>query len=101
MDMNISVVQVIYFLLIVQLCNESKIKKKKKNFGIFKDVIELIKFKVETMDPVDKFCILSYDEMLISEQLDYDKLLGKFVGYATLGRNLMISVKQFLLLLVE
>lgn len=40
------------------------------------------------MEPIDRFCILSYDEMLISKQLDYDKNLGKFVGYATLGNNL-------------
>lgn len=58
------------------------------DFGIFKDVIELLKFKVETMDPMDRFCILSYDEMQISEQLDFDKNVGKFVGYATLGNNL-------------
>ncbi|XP_016656063.1 uncharacterized protein LOC107882345 [Acyrthosiphon pisum] len=40
------------------------------------------------MDPMDRFCILSYDEMQISEQLDFDKNVGKFVGYATLGNNL-------------
>jgi len=40
------------------------------------------------MDPVDRFCLLSYDEMQISEQLDFDKNVGKFIGYATLGNNL-------------
>ncbi|KAE9538791.1 hypothetical protein AGLY_005373, partial [Aphis glycines] len=46
------------------------------NFGIFKDVVDLLKFKIETMELVDRFCILSYDEMQISEQLDFDKNVG-------------------------
>jgi len=40
------------------------------------------------MDIADRLCVLSYDEMKISKQQDYDKSLGRFVGYTTLGKNL-------------
>lgn len=31
----------------------------KINFGIFDDVLQLLTFKVETMDPTDRYCLLS------------------------------------------
>jgi len=65
-----------------------RIQEFKLDFGIFKDVIKLLSFKVETMDIADRLCVLSYDEMKISKQQDYDKSLGRFVGYTTLGKNL-------------
>lgn len=65
-----------------------RIQDFKLEFGIFKDVLELLRVKVETMDRTDKFCILSYDEMQIKEQLDYDKSIGKYTGFATLGDQL-------------
>ncbi|KAL1492471.1 hypothetical protein ABEB36_010721 [Hypothenemus hampei] len=43
------------------------------DFGVFKDVIELLKFKVCTMELTDRFCIVSYDEMVINSEQDYDK----------------------------
>lgn len=72
----------------------------KINFGIFDDVLELLRFKVETMDPTDRYCLLSYDEMVISEQIDYDKSNGKSFGYTTLGDiSNVLGTKIFLVLL--
>ncbi|XP_067216957.1 uncharacterized protein [Linepithema humile] len=65
-----------------------RIQDFKLDFGIFEDILQLLKFKVETMDPTDRFCVLSYDEIKISKQQDYNKNLGKFLGRATLGKNL-------------
>lgn len=78
-----------------------KIQEIKLNFGIFKDVLELLQFKVESMDATDKFCVLSYDEMCISEQLDYDKSSGQFSGYATLGANPSLLGQKIFVVLVR
>ena len=37
------------------------------------------------MDSSDRFCTLSYDEMYINEQMDFDKSSGEYVGPVTLG----------------
>lgn len=63
----------------------------KLDFGIFSDVLELLSYKVESMEDIDKFSVLSYDEMAISEQMDYDKNSGKFFGFATLGDEIATS----------
>lgn len=72
----------------------------KVHFGIFDDVLELLKFKVKMMDPIDRYCLLSYDEMIISEQIDYNKSSGKFVGFISLGDiSDVVGTKIFLVLL--
>jgi len=55
-----------------------RIQEFKLDIGIFKDVIKLLSFKVETMDIADKLCVLSYDDMKISKQQDGAK---RFLGY--------------------
>jgi len=43
---------------------------------------------------------MSYDEMQISEQHDFDKNVGKFVGYAILGNNLnSLGEKNYVVML--
>lgn len=36
------------------------------------------------MDPDDRYCMLSYDEMQIFKSTDYDVSSGKHFGYVTL-----------------
>lgn len=43
------------------------------------------------MDPADRFIILSYDEMLINRQLEYDKRSEKLQGRVTLGKKLLLG----------
>lgn len=64
-------------------------------FGIFDDVLTILKFKVEFMDITDTFCIISYDEMIISEQIDFDKNTGMFFGNVTLGNENLLGQKIF------
>lgn len=81
-----------------------RIQNFKLNFGIFDgifDVLELLKFEVETMDPTDRYCILSYDEMVILAQQDYDKNNGTFSGYVTLGQNKDVLGQKIYLVLVR
>lgn len=78
-----------------------RIQNFKLNFGIFDDVLELLESKVKTMDPTDKYCILSYDEMIISAQHDYDKSNGTFSGYVTLGQNKNVLGQKIYLVLVR
>lgn len=53
-----------------------RIQSLKINFGIFNDVLDLLTFKTSTMEVLDRYCVESCDEMLINEQLDYDKSTG-------------------------
>jgi len=55
--------------------------------GIYNHMKDLINLKVQVMDDLDKFCVLSVDEMMISTQQDYDKNLHKYFGHVTLGNN--------------
>lgn len=76
-----------------------RIQNFKLNFGIFNDIMELLRYKVESMSPEDRYCVISYDEMVISGKKDYDKNEGVFVGNATLGDNRnCIGEKLFLVL---
>lgn len=63
----------------------------KLDFGIFTDVLDLLRFKVQAMEKIDKFSVISYDEMCISEEVAYDKHSGRFSGHSTLGDNLGTS----------
>lgn len=64
-----------------------RIQDFKINFGVFKDVIKLLPAKVASMHPTDRYCILSYDEMQIKKQIDFDKNEQVFYGTATLGES--------------
>lgn len=55
------------------------------NFRLLTDVLEFLCYKFETMQKSDKFCFLSYDEMALSVQQDYDKSKRAFVGDVILG----------------
>lgn len=50
------------------------------------------------MDFDDRFCVLSYDEMVITRKKDYNKFKGSFVGKVTLGKNEILGSKLFLVL---
>lgn len=78
-----------------------KIQDVKLTFGIFSDVIDLLKFKVESMCESDRFCVLSYDEMVVSEQLDFDKNLGKFTGFVTLGDKIDVLGQKIFTVVVR
>jgi len=52
------------------------------NFGIFRDLKAPLKSKVENLD---KFCILSIDEMHINDSIAINKHEIKFSGNITLG----------------
>lgn len=61
-----------------------RIQSFKLPYGIFDDVIQLLKHKVYAMQPEDRYCVMSFDEMIISKKIDYDKNEGVFVGNVTL-----------------
>lgn len=62
-----------------------KVRSFKLNYGIFEEVLQLIQHKAATMNPVDKYCMISIDEMQISKENDYNKHMKQFLGYITLG----------------
>lgn len=70
-------------------------------FGIFHDVLDLLRLKASIMEPSDKFCVLSCDEFLINEQLDYDKSSGVFIGYVSLGDDESLVGQKMLLVVVR
>lgn len=78
-----------------------RIQSLKINFGIFHDVLDLLRFKASNMDPSDRFCVVSCDEMLINEQLDYDKSTGAFIGNVTLGNDTNLVGQKVLLVIVR
>lgn len=78
-----------------------KIQDLKIVYGIFDDVLELLKYKVQSMEEIDKFAVFSYDEMWICEHLDYDKNTGKFFGNVTLGNNLSNEGQKIFLVVVR
>lgn len=49
-------------IAIVHLCKDLKL-----DFSISKDALDLLCFKIQTMEEIDKYSVLSYDEMWISE----------------------------------
>lgn len=57
-------------------------------FGIFTGMLELLDIKVQNMENLDRFCVLSYDEMVISEQYDYNKKTKKFVDRSSLRQKI-------------
>lgn len=75
-----------------------RIQNFRLNFGVFEDVIDLLKYKVETLDLEDRYCVLSCDEMIINPKQDYDKNVGKFTGFVTLGNGERLGDKIFLVL---
>lgn len=76
------------------------------DFGIFDDVLSLLRYKVEFMDVSDCFCILSFDEMFINSKEDFkvfvNKFKGEFVGKVAIGNvddQNKLGPKIFLVLL--
>lgn len=61
-----------------------RIQDFKLDFGIFHNVIQILKVKAEFMEPCDRFCLISYDEMQISKKVEFDRSTGKAIGYVTL-----------------
>lgn len=54
-------------------------------------MLKLLRFKVETMESTDKFSVLSYVEMCINEQLDYENNSGQFsASKSLLGQKLFV-----------
>lgn len=53
------------------------------------------------MEFTDKFCILSYDEMVINSKQDFNKFRGNFVGNVTMGNNTDILGSKFLRVLAR
>ena len=72
-----------------------RIRELKINFGTFEDILELSN-KLQDMDPSDRFCAVSYDEMYINEEMGFGKSGGEYVGPVTLEVRTVLSEKIFL-----
>ncbi len=75
-----------------------RIREFKINFGTFQAEEEILRHKVSSLAENDRFCILSFDEMEISEQLDYDKNLKQYFGHVTLGDSNILGNHLLLVL---
>lgn len=62
-----------------------RVREFKIDFSIFKDILQALKFKVETMPISQQYCVLSIDEIEINQGLSWDKTKQKLYGYVTLG----------------
>lgn len=76
-----------------------RLRELKLKFGLFYDVLELLKHKVQSMDNNDNFCVLSVDEMEVSKQLSYDKNSTETFGLVTLGNDNMLGGKLLLVII--
>lgn len=55
------------------------------SFGLFEHLLHPLKFKAETFEQQDRYCVLSIDEMEVSGNIDFDKNKQKFLGKVTMG----------------
>ncbi|KAL5246115.1 hypothetical protein ACI65C_013523 [Semiaphis heraclei] len=76
-----------------------RLREFKLKFGIFHDVLELLKHKVQSMDSNDRFCVMSVDEMEVSKELSYDKNSTETFGFITLGNDNMLGGKLLLVII--
>jgi len=76
-----------------------RLREFKLKFGLFHDVLELLKHKVHSMDNNDRFCVMSVDEMEVSKQLSYNKNSTETFGFITLGNENMLGGKLLLVII--
>lgn len=62
-----------------------RVRKFGLSFAIFEDLLEPLQYKIDAMDPEDKFCVMSIDEMEINGRRDFEKSQKKIYGNVTLG----------------
>jgi len=53
--------------------------------GINASIFEKLKFRVNKMKKLEKYCCLMFDEMSLSYDLNYDHALRKIIGFVDLG----------------
>ncbi len=71
-------------------------------YGIFDDVTNTLPHKVAAMEPADRFCFLSIDEMRIrGSEKDYDKNKHIFYGKVTLGCDCSVDASHVLVVLIR
>lgn len=68
-------------------------------FGIFKEMLEPLSFKVQQLEREDRFCVISFDEMEISNEESFDKNRGQRYGNITIGKVNKLGNKLLLVLL--
>ena len=57
------------------------------NPGILVEVFQLLKLKAEAMDPHDKLCVLTLDEVALKASTDYDIKNDELLGQVTLPKH--------------
>lgn len=55
--------------------------------GVFTDLLEPLRYKVECLDVRDRLSVISFDEMSIQCCEDYDKNKKEFFGYCSIGNK--------------
>jgi hypothetical protein len=61
--------------------------------GILYEVLEAMSFKIKAMNPQEKLCCLTMDEMSVKSSLDYDVKSDSFIGDVTLPHHEGIATK--------
>jgi hypothetical protein len=61
--------------------------------GILYEVLEAMSFKIKAMNPQEKLCCLTMDEMSVKSSLDYDVKSDSFIGDVTLPHHEGIAKK--------
>lgn len=68
-------------------------------YGIFTDLLEPLKHKVELMMGEDRVCVMVIDEIQIADQVDFEKHKKQFYGKVTLGNNNEIGTHVLVVLI--
>lgn len=55
--------------------------------GFCDDAIHILKSAVQTFSDIDKYCVLTFDEMSLKAGLDYNEKYDIIEGFETLGKN--------------
>lgn len=68
-----------------------RIRHIQMSFGVFEHLLEPLQCKIQALDPLDRICILSIDEMEISGDINFDKHKSTFCGNITLGDSQLVG----------
>lgn len=68
-----------------------RLRNLEMTFGVFESLFAPLKCKVQALDPLDRVCTMSIDEMEVSGSIEFDKYKNSFCGNITLGDSQTIG----------